>query len=641
MAGADLVERRGVRAWRLGGRLLGVVLVLVLASCQTAPPPPAPAADPDFDQAAELEALNLPVNESLRVRFLPPIAKKNPTGSFVSGLDLEIKFFNVNPVTGVASGSALSGTLSTAKRTIVSQRDTYATIWLALGTTLDRKATQYLRAEIRTAGAGNAPVCNGTSQDCLGYLDIFAFKGLFLGRQNVPDGFVPVPSLLGVLPIGFKVLAAPVVPEEPVGGPPPATLGELTGLSGGTLDEQAGNCASSFLTRPGQGLQAVGAGLQAVGAVGGLFQGQTSSFNGTLVSPAQIGDELYGQFLNTGNSKRSVIFVVDDFSNGFELPAAALQPGTDLATLTGQISHGTLVLHHVLEILASMDHGTGNDVYQISQGAFDGQPYYEYSYLGTEFFVQAVNVGQFDTDTIADRLREAMLHYGEVEGASIMVVNMSFAIVPCSVLSDYSSTSGLATFEAYLGALAAHNHVGSEYLDQLDELVSTPVGLGSDPLLAFTGCPLPSTDGLACDGTGLDGANPTLAITRSLYLVASSGNYGNSYSLYPAAATNVVSVGSLAAAAGGYSAAGYSNLAGIAAPGGLFELASGGGNTVAYAGTSFAAPIVSLFLGIDGMSNSPVCGETPPGAAPELAPGGTGMVPFYGSGGALAQGCHP
>ncbi len=636
MAGADHVKRRRMRDWRLGGRLLGLALVLGLASCQTTPPP-TPAADPEFDQAAELEALNLPVNEALRVRFLPPLAKKFPSGDFVGGLDLEIKFFNVDPATGVASGAALSGTLSTAKRTIVAQRDTYATIWLALGTTIDRKASQYLRAEIRAAGAGDAPVCNGASQACLGYLDIFAFRGLFLGRQAVPDGFVPVPSVLGVLPIGFKVLAQAT---PPVDGPPPATLGELTSLSGGPFAEQAGNCAASFLTRPGQGLQAVGAGLQAVGAVGGLFQGQTSSFNGTLVTPAQVGDELYGQLLGAGNSKRSVIFIVDDFSNGYELPAAALQPGTDLANLTGQFSHGTLVLHHTLAVLESMDHGTANDVYLISSGAFDGQPYYEYGYLGTEFFVQAVDVGQLNTDSVAGRLQAAMLHYGEVEGASAMVVNMSFAVVPCSVLQDYNSTAGLATFQDYLTALAASNHVGAQYVGDLDELVSTPVDLGSDPLLAFAACPLPSMNGQYCDGTGLDADYPGLAIAQSLFLVASSGNYGNSYPLYPAAAANVVSVGSLAATAGGYAGASYSNLAEVAAPGGLFELASGGDSTVAYAGTSFAAPIVSLFLGIDAMSNVPVCGAPAPGEHPALAYGGTGMVPFYGPNSALAAGCY-
>ncbi len=627
MAGADLLKRRRMRAWRLGGRLLALTMLLVLVSCQTAPPP-TPAADPEFDQAAELEALNLPVNEALRVRFLPPLAKKVPTGDFVSGLDLEIKFFNVDPVTGVASGSALSGTLSTAKRTIASQRDTYATIWLALGTTLDRKASQYLRAEIRTAGAGNSPVCNGGSQACLGYLDIFAFKGLFLGRQNVPDGFVPVPSVLGVLPIGFKVLpqAAP-----PVEGPPPATLGELTSLSGGMFDEQAGNCASSFLTRPGQGLQAVGAGLQAVGAVGGLFQGQTSSFNGTLVTPAQVAAELDQQFSVAGSSARSVILVVDDFSNGYELPAAVFQPGADLSALTGQISHGALVLHHILETANLLDdsYPLGAD-YATPGGYFDGQPYYGFGFNGVEFFVQAVNAGQFDTDTIADKIRAAMLYYGVGAGeASNMVVNMSFAVVPCSVLHDYASTTGLATFQDYLGALAAQNRVGAQYVGELDQLVSTPVDLGGDPLLAFIDCPLPSPDWERCDG----GVGTGSAVVDKLFMVASSGNYGNGYPLYPAAAANVISVGSLAAVAGGgYSAASYSNLAEVAAPGGLFELASGGGSTVAYAGTSFAAPVVSLFLGIDNMTHQPRCygPNLDEREAPGMAYGGTDMLPFYG-----------
>lgn len=619
--GAPELTERTIRRAGPRGRprrwWLGAALLLLLSACGTYGP----------DQQPELEAaaLDLPVNEALRVRFLPPIAKGSPQGDFVSGLDLEIQVFNVDPATGRASGDPLGPTLSTAGGTVTSNREVYRAIWRPLRVG-EEGATEYLRLEIRLPDGGSGPVCNDPAGHCLGYLDIQTFAGPGGGPPSAPPGFMPAP--VGALPLRFKVL-------ESTGGPPPATLGELTALSGERFDEQLGNCASSFLTRPSQGLQAVGAGLQAVGAVGGLFQGATADLSGTLLTTGALASELRDELAPGGSGRNVVLFIVDDFGNGYELPAALFEADPDLEALADQISHGALVLHHLLELGSSLVPEVG---WERGQGP-DGQPqYYLTDGHGNRLYLQVVDVGELDTDVIPDRIRAAMLYYGgHGKHASSMVVNMSFAVVPCAVLHDFTAAEELVTFEAYLAALAANNDVAPQYLGELDELVSTPVDLGDDPLLSFVACPLPSDEGARCDG----GHGSHRGVIKSLYQVASAGNYGNAYALYPAASGFVISVGSLAATGGGYAVADYSNSAEIAAPGGLFELASVGGSTVAYAGTSFAAPVVSLFLAVDGMQADPRCqaGDLNDRQPPALAYGAYDMLPFHGSGGALSAYC--
>lgn len=603
---------------------LASLLLLVLAACGTAPPEPTPSqTELEFDLELELSLLDLPVNEAYRVRFLPPLARTMPSGQFVSDLDLEIRFFNVNPNTGQASGTPLGSTLSTSRRTILKDRGTFATVFLSLSMILERKATEYIRAEVRVPGGPNAPVCNQVSDDCLGYLDIYVFKGFKLNRSKLPDGFVPTPALLGVLPIAFKVLE-PQTP--PVGGPPPATINALRGVSGGTLSESAGNCTSSFLTRPGQGLQAVGAGLQAVGAVGGMFIGPTSSYPSSLLDPAQIGLELADVLGGVSPQVSSVLLVVDDFgdSGEYELPSELFGANPDLEALAPRITHGALVMHHLRTMLEGMGLA-GTWVWATGDGP-NGDPYYYYGEQGSGrgVFLQAVNVGQYNTDDIPPLILNALNSYSLPTGSLAVadaVVNMSFAIVPCAVLHDYNEASGITTFEEYLAALAQVNDIGEQYLEDLDQLVSLPANLANDPLLEYLDCPMPGTwegQPICTDG-----------FLNKLYHVASSGNYGGAYALYPAAAPNVISVGSLELDGADYAASDYSNVAELAAPGGLFALSTVGGQTVSYAGTSFAGPAVSLFIAVDALEILGLCPQTLQGGPPVLATGVYDMLPFY------------
>lgn len=623
--------------WQRAGRWrllsLAGALILLLSACQTPSPSPAPQPEPEaleFDLELELQSLDLPVDEARRVRFLPPFARQLPTGEFASGLDLEIKVFNVDPASGTASGASLGRGLSTANHTVVSKRDTYATVWLAASASLERRATDYLRLEIRLAGATDAPACNGYSEVCLGYLDVYTFKGLFPDRRKVPTNFLPVPARLGVLPLAFKVLEA----QPPVGGPPPESLSELIGLSGNSFDESIGNCVSSFLTRPGQGLQAVGAGLQAVGAVGGLFYGDAASLRDISVSPEDVAAELQVLLTPQGDAVNGAVFIVDDFRNGVDLPPELFSGNADLSGLAGSISHGALVLHHLIEMASAM---MDDPLLGWELGTLGGQPYYATLVGGGWLHLQVVDVGAYDTDQIPGAIRAMLSAYQDnrsVRDVQDLVINMSFAIVPCTVLEDYQNATGLATFEDYLAALAGQNGVGEEYLGELDGLVSTPVDLANDPLLRFLECPAPAAGG-RCDGADSPDPLDPSALFDDLYLVASSGNYGNPYPLYPAASEYVISVGSLEFDEEGYEAASYSNAAEIAAPGGLYQLSTAQGRTVAYAGTSFAAPTVSLYLAVDLMQDwAAQCrpGTYPsPGnwEPPELAHGTYDMTPFY------------
>lgn len=606
---------------RLMGRqvLVAATILFFVAACQTTPQPDAQSeAGAEYNQALELGAFAVPTREELRVRFLPPIGSAAPSGEFESGLALEIELFNVDPATGVARGSALGPQLATPRQ-IAIKRDVYSLVWRPFATTVNREAGQYLRLEVRLPAAADGPACNEPSESCLGYIDLYTFSGEWKGPGSVPAGFVPVPATRGALPISFKVLVAP--DQKPA----PDTIDDLTGVNGGSFSTALGNCVSSFQTRPSQGLQAVGAGLQAVGAIGGMFQGPSSAFGASLITAAGVADELGAALVGGPTDKNVALFIVDDFSQGLELPSALFGANPDLEALAGQVSHGALVLHHV-KAMAEVLVGNGN---WGSGYLGDQMKYYLTDANGNHLFIQTIDVGNYDTDDIPAKVRYFLAKYGASYSSlntNYMVVNMSFAVVPCSVQHDFATTVGLATFEDYVAALATVNDIGDNYLSDLGKLVSLPVNVANDPLLTYFECPLPTAS--SCDG-----ADAHHAAAKGIVHVASSGNYGNAYALFPAASPLVISVGSSEPSSSGYVPAAYSNDGEVAAPGGLFELANVNDNVVAYAGTSFAAPIVSLYLALDMMQDHARCPvpqvSSQPLSPPSLATGEYSMLPFY------------
>jgi len=587
-----------------------LLLTLVLAACQSVNP----------ESNGELQAFDSHVPPDLVAHFLPPNGP-NIKVTFQRGLDVEARIFALffpgdNAAARFAFGEPVGPDYATGGGGISASGDVYRFNWDVSQSYANSPATPYLRVELRGPGAPEAPVCNTSSVHCLGVMDVRLVPNMGSGAQGTPEGIMNV-NRNRTLPVRFVVEA---IYREALDES--ASLGDLKKYAGqGTFEETSDNCVANEFGRPGQGLQAVGAGLQAVGAglqavgaglqavgaVGGLFSAPAESFNSTLhyQSPADTA-LLFAGALAGADSHGVVLLVVDDFGTPgtFELPTSLLDGDGDLLALaeSGAVTHGAVVLHHLRQLAEAH---FGGEAGSENNGSTD-EPYFEYQMSeGPYLVIQAVNVAGLNTDEVPGAIRDAMSFLGgqgEGEGAGHqrVVVNMSFTAVPCTVLGDYS-TSGLPTFESYVEALRVHNNVSIYSLETLQDLISA---LDHDALLTYLECPFGVGDSL-CDGSDPEDYTASPIVERIIH-VGASGNYGNDYALLPAAMPSVVSVGSQDILVGGLSEtrSGYSNAAGVLAPGGLFLL-SDGDNTTVYAGTSFAAPVVSLLLALDQMKSSP------------------------------------
>ena len=589
---------------------IAIAVAALLSGCQTSQGPSAEelaAAIPEGFEAAGFKQ-----DESLRVRFQPPIGNSKPVrAELAENASLELVIFNLDPESGDASGDALGPAISTAGGKVTFADGIYSAAW-DVSETASAASGPYVRVEIRPAGIPHEQVCNDPWGACLGYFDarivstggqqshstkaasdVSAAAGM--GSKNtltVPDH--------KTLQVDFKLLAGTAAAPEST-----AALVSLGG-SGSEFDD-AGNCASNDFSLPGQGLQAVGAGLQAVGAglqavgaVGGLFLADPALTSDGVGTTATVGGQVRDH-VQLGYHGNVAILVVDDFHGVYDLPSVLLTGADidydDLQALLagGALSHGSLVFHQLKQLAEA--------------ATADGTPYpgtpnassakYQWS-GGSRLLIQAVDAAGLDTDDLALALTAAVddlpHHYQRV------VVNMSFAIVPCAVVDDVASTVGtgaIPNFEAYVASLLQVNAIAPQDLDELGKLTAQPTALSSDPFFKFLACPLPSVAAgeNRCDGK----TDSSYAAVKTLVHVAASGNFGNGYALYPAALPTVISVGSLDVTGAGYSTSrsGFSNAATVLAPGALYHLATKDTQEVVYGGTSFAAPVVSLFAALD------------------------------------------
>jgi hypothetical protein len=269
----------------------------------------------------------------------------------------------------------------------------------------------------------------------------------------------------------------------------------------------------------------------------------------------------------------------------------------------GALSHGALVFHQLKQLAEAATED--NTPYPGTPNASSAK---YHAVGGPRLLIKAVDAAGLDTDDLAAAVTAAVTELDD--SYQRVVVNMSFAIVPCAVVDDVATTIGtgaIPNFEGYVASLLQVNALAPQELDELGQLTSEPVALSSDPFFQYLACPLPSVAAGVdrCDGK----TDSTAEIVTSLVHVASSGNFGNEYALYPASLPTVISVGSLDVTGDSYSASRsvFSNAATVLAPGALYHLASTPTSQLVYAGTSFAAPVVSLFAALDLMSNAPHC----------------------------------
>jgi hypothetical protein len=322
----------------------------------------------------------------------------------------------------------------------------------------------------------------------------------------------------------------------------------------------------------------VGQALHASGSTGGLFpyrEGQvyrdSSAFSMLLSSNRDV--DVIRALEQTSDAV--VILVLDDFritegsSETYRINDADLTTSTDAASFIKRVSHGSMVMAHINALIRD----TGK--YTLLGTSSNGE---RTLWMRGNKHLDVVGVqlpGQtkdgyvlFDADTIGPAL--------DTDGYSSVVVNMSWVILPCLNVVDFyaywRSGDPSPTFNDYLAELRTQ---------------------GWDSPESFA----PETPG----GDWLQRGDAIGNVT----FVASAGNQALHFELYPAAFSDVISVGAL-------DADDYSNAAQVKATGGWFPLSylCCDGATIslpvsdlpseglAYAGTSYAAPSMSVLAAI-------------------------------------------
>lgn len=385
------------------------------------------------------------------------------------------------------------------------------------------------------------------------------------------------------------------------------------------------NCSVNDFEMPGQGWH--------IGdSVGGI-----SLVDGTLLDPSEaVKPELVAEQLaklaELDIAEQSVaLIVLDDFGgnsttgvpsvfqlapDAFFLPTSPLSGSTDqqLADLQGQIdvieaaqglSHGALVMNHILALI----NATGELHADFSSLKRSGVV--EFKSLDTDgvrLVVLGVDTEGGETGRIAPELMVALERVFDTKDIRKAVVNMSFAIVPCSILEDFEAVKDeYQDFSAYAEALKDANkglqggYNSSEFLNIIQSILSTP----------FDGDPL------------VNAIEEQAAWAADVLYVASAGNYSLPYSMFLGALPRVVSVSSFDIDAPA-SLSVFSNYGEVVHSGAWFNLvdATGllgvGSSQVAYAGTSFSAPDVSTFSAFDYLKTRERCGLRP-NNLPEIA----------------------
>ncbi|MCA9840116.1 MAG: S8/S53 family peptidase [Trueperaceae bacterium] len=347
--------------------------------------------------------------------------------------------------------------------------------------------------------------------------------------------------------------------------------------------QEVENCMVNEENLPGQAMRINGSAMRINGSEGGLLVGSIKDAASTL----DLGSDLSQAFFQQAPGQNSALLIVDDFNGGtynlgkevFTLTSLNSAKFSNLKTKR-QYSHGALVMHHVESLLensgfyhrplaATVDN-TNIRVWQASNQTY--------------LVVIAVDTGLSDSRTIRN-LTQAQLQqlqtgietkWGRISIDGPVAINMSFAFMPCAIQDDFI-WSNLTSFEAYMQELWVKNaHLNLSY-DEFVKLVIDLTNQANDPLLTLL-------------------QDPIWGASEHVY-VASSGNYGLPYAMYPAQWPEVISVSGSSTDDPINRNQKFFNSGEILEQGAWFSLAPK--SQVYYAGTSFSAPTVSVFSALD------------------------------------------
>jgi hypothetical protein len=382
--------------------------------------------------------------------------------------------------------------------------------------------------------------------------------------------------------IGFVLVALAVMAAGlGTGGPAQAGLMQAP--------EREDNCAVTPFDIAGQGRYSIG------GASGGSVP---PGFNQSQIVDTSDPDL---HIVRSIGSQPAAILVVDDF---FEYK--------------GEIPHGRLVTDQMIEMIQA------SNVYGFEPKQINDEPVVWLWSPGKSYgdlYLIEVDTEDYDTDQLQGRVENAVNLAVEEYGASRVVLNMSFVLIPC-ITPDYD-----------LKVLKQERSPGkSDHKTLIGEVAKTrdlPVEIQTDPRNIANSSLLQSTETrdaanvlvqyarqAAEDPSGvLDPLHDyiqKLVNTRGYWnggqrvivvAVGSAGNFGRGIdSFVPAAWPEVVSVSASLAHGNAWSG---SNKGQVMLPGGLFPL-----DDLYLIGTSFSAPVMSMNMAFY-LTNDPVCADPP------------------------------
>ncbi len=359
-------------------------------------------------------------------------------------------------------------------------------------------------------------------------------------------------------------------------------------------------------------------------SIGDIFYDTTPpSLQSGRSTQLSLGEALW---IEPAEHKDVVIVVADDFGSGiYTLPARAFsivagqQPGSQQQAVDGgDITHGALVMHFLNALISATDY------YEIDEES-SREDWVVWNWRDpsrdARLIVSAQNLNDgrelIDTTAISSGINLAIANAALTLGSRLagVVVNMSWVVMPCPTVEAFIQNKNMfMTFENYVFWLLTMGD--NESL--VAGLTPEQVVLSLTWLLTWLGeeNPLFSSmhdrKSIALEPSG----------EERLAFVAASGNFRLPFQMFPAAWPAAVGVG---APLDNQPPPPFSNAAEVIAPGAWFKvepvsdlpwekgLARGG--TVALAGTSYSAPVVSLFTAVD-IAGSGRC--TPPLFSGEL-----------------------
>lgn len=415
--------------------------------------------------------------------------------------------------------------------------------------------------------------------------------------------------------------------------------------------EHESNCFNHEYSLPGQGdAHTIGSGVD----------GLTNYDEFEIPFSAIFDDGLFFPILEGGGMSENIgILILDDFNQGHLINPEFFDAIVD-SSLSQNLSHGALVLNHINSLIlasGSFDSPPISSTVSISISGdvltFETQ-IWTHALTGVEFTLMAVNTGQ-NTSEAKNALEAGLTAFNQQLNINRVTVNMSFALLPCETVEAFvANKQRFEEFEAYLVTLAfaifsqrqdpsllfsLQNLLAEEpviTLDLLLDFLRDSLGISFNSFELFRRAAVNSlltpfnfevpndNNGEVCSGDEVDDLLSLICSSfdsppELVAYVASSGNYKLEFQTHPALLREVVGVS--ASDPNGF--ADFSNPGEIMAPGAFFRLmdpaningfgmsvndfGDEGRYTVLYSGTSFAAPIVSLYTALEMAQAVPEC----------------------------------